>query len=724
MPNIILTPNSIAFIILDMNQSEYGRSGPDDALTFLFSDVRFLKGIGPSKAKILKEHNITTVFDLFFYIPRKYLDHSNIVPIGKVKEGDTVTVIGEVTSFGFMYGRKRRYIVNIMDRTGHLELVWFSGYKYLEKQFEEGDVLSVTGKIGFYDGYQIAHPEFEIISGKDDEPIHTQRIIPVYHETAILKRVKLHSRGLRRVVKHALDQLQHIECETLPGELRQKFSLIGLREAITQVHFPATIEMADKGYERLAFEELFYLELLLAARHNKRATQEPGIAFLPPKVLGRKLLDNLNFDLTKSQKIVLKEIYADMAKPHPMNRLLQGDVGCGKTIVAVLTILGAIESGYQAAIMVPTEVLAEQHGFALEKLLAGFGIKIAVFTGSTTGKKRGKIIEAIAAGEIDIVIGTHTLIQESVEFKKLGLIVIDEQHKFGVAQRGTLQKKGLSPDTLVMTATPIPRTLAMTLYGDLDVSIINELPPGRSPVKTSFVPMEKRPAMYEFIAGQIKAGRQAYIVYPLVEESEKVDLKSATESYARLKQDIFTDLRLALLHGRMKGAEKNKIMVDFKSGRIDIIIATTVIEVGLDVPNATIMLIEHAERFGLSQLHQLRGRIGRGQYQSYCFLLSDTQLSKDAEARINIMCRTNDGFKIAEADMAIRGPGEIMGTRQHGLPELKVAKLTDAKILSLARQSAFEIISDDETLLKPQNKLLREVLIKKYGKKIKYSKIA
>lgn len=714
----------IAFIIPNVRQDKYDDKGSNDAFSFLFSDVRFLKGIGPAKAKILGEHNISTVFDLFFYIPRKYLDYRNILPINKIKEGETVTVIGEVTSFGFMYGRKRRYIVNIMDQTGHLELVWFSGYKYLEKLFEEGDILSVTGKIGFYDGYQIAHPEFEIISGKDDEPIHTQRIIPVYHETAILKQVKLHSRGLRRIIKYALDQLQQISCETIPDELRHKFKLLGLREAISQVHFPASLEMAEKGYSRLAFEELFYLELLLAARHRKRATQEPGIAFPPPKILGRKLLDNLSFEPTGAQKKVLREIYADMAKPHPMNRLLQGDVGCGKTIVGVLTILGAIESGYQAAFMVPTEVLAEQHGFGLAKILNGLNIRIAVFTGSTLGKKRKKIIEAIAAGDIDIVIGTHTLIQEKVQFKELGLIVIDEQHKFGVAQRGILQKKGLSPDTLVMTATPIPRTLAMTLYGDLDVSIINEMPPGRSPVKTSFVPTEKRTNMYNFIYEQIKLGRQAYIVYPLVEESEKIDLKAATESYERLRSETFPDLKLALLHGRLKGAEKNQIMLAFKAGQVDIIVATTVVEVGLDVANVTIMVIEHAERFGLSQLHQLRGRIGRGKFQSYCFFLSEASLSRDAEARLSILCKTNDGFKIAEADMAIRGPGEIMGTRQHGLPELKVAKLTDAEMLSLARQSAFEIISDDEALLKPQNKLLREVLIKKYGKKIKYSKIA
>jgi len=719
-----LTVDLFAFIIWNMVDNYSISDTHAEALKFLFSDVRYLKGIGPNKAKALQEHNINNVLDLFFYIPRKYLDHSKIVPISQLKEGETVTVIGQVTSFGFMYGRKRRYIVNIQDQTGHLELVWFSGYKFLDGLFEEGDVLSVTGKVGFYDGFQITHPEFEIISGPEDEPIHTQRIIPVYPETAILKRIKLHSRGLRRVIKQALDQFRHIKCETLPKELRQEFGLLGLGEAIAQVHFPDSFESIERGTNRMAFEELFYLELLLAARHHKRATQEPGISFPPPKRLGRKLLDNLKFELTRAQKKVLKEIYADMEKPHPMNRLLQGDVGCGKTVVALLTMLGAVEAGYQAALMAPTEVLADQHGFSLAKMLDGMGINLTVFTGSVIGKNRQALLEKIADGGTDIVIGTHTLIQEKIEFAKLGLAVIDEQHKFGVAQRGQLIKKGLHPDILVMTATPIPRTLAMTAYGDLDVSIIDEMPPGRNPIKTSFVPMEKRDKMFSFIKDQVKAGRQVYIVYPLVEESEKLDLKAAKESYEKLKTEMFPDFKIALIHGRLKGADKTRIMADFKAGRIDIITATTVIEVGLDVPNANVIVIEHAERFGLSQLHQMRGRIGRGKYKSYCFLLSDDKLSQDANARLTTLCATNDGFKIAEADMTIRGPGEIMGTRQHGLPELKVATLMDAKMLSLARQSAFKIISDDEMLMKPDNRLLREVLIKKYGNKIKYSKIA
>lgn len=735
MPVIVVLSNSkasgltltvliINFNILGMGQNYAIDESYKKALKFLFSDVCYLKGVGPKKAEVLNKNKINTVFDLFFYIPRKYLDRSEITPISRVVEGATATVIGQVVSSGIVQGRTRRFIVYIQDDTGHLELVWFSGYRYLENMFSPNDILSVTGKVGFYNGYQITHPDFEVISGDDDQAIHTRRIIPIYPETSSLKMAKLHSRGLRRIIKPALDHLQHIRCETLPDNIRRKHRLLRLDKAINQAHFPDTLEAAQQGIKRLAFEELFYLELLLAVRHHKRATQEPGISFPPPKLLGRELLDNLKFELTKAQRRVLKEIYRDMEKPHPTNRLLQGDVGCGKTVVALLTMLGAVEAGYQAALMAPTEVLAEQHGYVLSRMLDGLDVKLTVFTGSTTGKKRESILRKVATGEMDIIVGTHTLIQEKIKFNKLGLAVIDEQHRFGVAQRGKLKSKGLYIDILVMTATPIPRTLAMTFYGDLDVSVIDQMPPGRKQVKTKFVPFQKRERMYGFIRDQVKSGRQVYIVYPLVKESEKIDLKAAKESYERFRREVFPDLRLALLHGRMKGVDKNRVMEDFRDGKIDIIVSTTVIEVGLDVPNANIMVIEHAERFGLSQLHQLRGRIGRGEHQAYCFLLSDKQLLKEAEARIKILCSTNDGFKIAEADLNIRGPGEIMGTRQHGLPELKVATLTDSQMLSLARQGAFEIVSDDSMLMKSSNGLLREVLLKKFAKKIKYSKIA
>ena len=695
------------------------------ALKFLFSEVKYLKGVGPVRGSILNQHKIKTVIDLLYYVPRRYLDRTNIKHIRDLETGETATVVGKVASFGVTRGRTRRFLVYIQDETSHLELVWFSGFKYLENMFAEGDVISVTGKVGFYDGPQMSHPEFEMISGiDDDEPIHTRRIIPLYPESAELKRAKLHSRGLRKIIKPALAELRSVNCETLPAGLRARFGLPGLVEAISQVHFPDSMPAADEGTRRLAFEELFYLELLLAAKHHKRTTHEPGNTIPPPIHLGRELLNKLNFQLTRAQKRVLNQIYHDMGEPHPMNRLLQGDVGSGKTVVALLAMLGAVEAGHQAALLAPTEVLVEQHGYTLEQMLDGLGIEIAVFTGSASGAKRDSLLRSISQGDAKIVIGTHTLIQEKLKFKNLAFCVIDEQHKFGVVQRGKLKGKGTAPDILVMTATPIPRTLAMTVYGDLDVSVIDEMPPGRRPVKTSFVRPEKRADMYEFIREQMKQGKQAYVVYPLVKESEKTDLRSAAESHEGLRRQVFPEFRLALLHGRMKGADKSQVMLAFKDHKIDLIVATTVIEVGLDVANANIMVIEHAERYGLSQLHQLRGRIGRGEHQSYCMLLSDQPLSKDAEARIKVICSTNDGFKIAEADMSLRGPGEIMGTRQHGLPELKIANLMDSQLLSLARQSAFEIISGDELLIKPGNRLLREVLIRKFEKKIQYSKIA
>jgi len=707
-----------------MSQNDDSITGAENVLKFLFREIRYLKGIGPNRAKMLQEHNIASVFDLFFYVPRKYLDRSEIKRIGELSEGETTTVIGRVGSSGIVRGRRRLFKMYIHDDTDTLELVWFSGFKYLEGYFSENDVLAVTGKIGYYNGFQITHPEFEVISGVDSDPVHTRRIIPIYPETAALKQIGLHSRGLRKVIKQALEELSNIDFETLPSQLRNRIGLTDLRDAIIQIHFPESANAAENGRQRLAFEELFYLELLLAARHQKRISQEPGIAFPDSGKLDKKIISSLGFKLTGAQKRVLAEIKRDMAKPHPMNRLIQGDVGSGKTIVAVLAMLNAVEAGYQAALMVPTEILAVQHGQSLSTLLKGLNIKIEILTGGMSAPARRKALQRLKDGTSMIIVGTHALIQESVVFDKLGMVVIDEQHKFGVVQREDFIKKGWNPDRLTMTATPIPRTLAMSVYGDLDISIIDEKPPGRKSVKTSFVPYEKRNDMYRFIRDNVKKGKQVFIVYPLVEESDKIDLKAAKESFEKLKTEIFPDLKLELIHGRMKNSEKNRIMLEFKNGSINIIVSTTVIEVGVDILNANIMVVENAERFGLSQLHQLRGRIGRGRDQAFCLLLSDKSLSKEAEARLKIMCASSDGFKIAEADMAIRGPGEIMGTRQHGLPELRVATLTDYEMLKLARDAAFKIVTDDPLLIKPENRLLRQVLLLKYKDKIKYSKIA
>lgn len=692
-------------------------------LDFLFSDVQYLKGVGPRKGEALKKNGIKTVFDLFYYVPRKYLDRSLITPLNEIEEGMTVTVIGTVVAFGEIFRRRRLYKVIIEADRAELELVWYSGYKYLRNAFVEGDVVCVSGTVRRYGGLNIPHPEFEIVGSKDEESLHTRRLIPIYPENSLFKEMGLHSRGLRKIIKPALDHLTENPCETIPERWRKEYGLYDLTRAIYQIHFPDNMEAADSGHQRLAFEELFYLELILAGRKNNRRTKTDGIRIGPPKRLGRKLLDGLGFKLTKSQVHVLNEIYADMAAGFQMNRVIQGDVGSGKTIVAILALLGAVENGFQAAIMAPTEILAEQHYYSVSDLLSPLAINTVLITGSIRGKSRTEIMNSISSGEASVVIGTHALIQKKIDFKNLGFVVIDEQHRFGVAQRGDLLAKGMNPDILVMSATPIPRTLAMTIYGDLDISVIDEMPPGRIPVTAKHVPEDKRGDMYDFIRDEVGKGHSAYIIYPLVEETEKSDLKAATEGYEHLKKTVFHDLNVGLLHGRLKGEEKLGIMLDFRNRKIDILVATTVVEVGLDIPQATIMLIEHAERFGLAQLHQLRGRVGRSGVKSYCFLMTGNKVTEDASKRIEALTEITDGFKISEIDLQIRGPGEILGTRQHGMPELKVADITDTRLISLARRLAFDMVAEDPHLESDENRFIKTVLKLRMGRKLRYSKI-
>ena len=693
-------------------------------MDFLFSDVQFLKGVGPRRAEVLAENGIYTIFDLFLYTPRKYVDRTQITAMKDVSEGMQVTVLGKVSAAGPVRGgRRNRFVTIIEDQTGYVELVWFQKYRYLENIFKEGDIVIASGKISYFNGISLAHPEFEIIDSIDEEPIHTGRIIPIYPENMAFRQNGLTSRGLRRIIKPALDTLAGLPCETLPESGRREYGLIDLTRAIRQVHFPDTQEMADMGRQRLSFEELFHLELILVGRQKKRHSKTDGIELQPPRKHGRELLGKLGFSLTGAQKKVLREIYGDMAAKYQMNRLLQGDVGSGKTIVAVLAMLGAVESGYQAAIMAPTEILAEQHYFSVSELLQPVGIPVKLLTGSVKGRGRKEAFADVESGECPVVIGTHALIEKKVKFAKLGFVVIDEQHRFGVMQRATLQSKGRNPDILVMTATPIPRTLAMTVYGDLDISVIDEMPPGRIPIVTRYVAEDKRSEMYQFIRKQVGEGRSAYIVYPLVEETEKSDLAAATQAFEQLKQEIFPDLRLGLLHGRMKSQQKQSTMAAFKNRDIEIMVATTVVEVGVDVPQATIMVIEHAERFGLSQLHQLRGRVGRSGIQSYCFLLTGERCSEDAQKRIDVVTSTTDGFKIAEADLELRGPGEILGTRQHGIPELRVARITDSRLVTLARRLAYDIVNDDPSLAKPENQQLKIILRKRLGGRLKFAKV-
>jgi ATP-dependent DNA helicase RecG len=690
--------------------------------TKLEDSVQYLKGIGPEKAKALNSVGIKTIEDLLYYIPRRYLDRSTILPMRNVKVGSIVTVIGRVAALRIARTRQPQFQVILKDKTGFIRLVWFYKWNWLQNLFEENDLVVASGSVAFYRGLQIVHPEFEIVSksngeGNDEELIHTGRIIPLYPSTAELKKFHLDSRGLRRVLKPLLDNLPHLVSETLPQKVISDSNLLSLPKALRNVHFPEDLQMTNLARSRLAFDELFYLELMLALR-KKRIHREEGIAFLKPRNLVRSALEILPFELTQAQKKVLREIASDMMSEHSMHRLLQGDVGSGKTIVALVAMLMAVESGYQAALMAPTEILAEQHHITIHQMLESLGVRTVLLTSSVVGTERETILQDIAKGAAKVILGTHALIQKKVDFFKLGLVVIDEQHRFGVMQRAKLKQKGISPDVLVMTATPIPRSLALTLYGDLDVSVIDSLPPGRKKIKTLLYSGNSKSEFFDFLEKELQKGHQAYIVYPLVEESEKADLKAATQSYEFLKKEIFPHRRLALLHGRIKSKERESIMQTFRDGDYDILVATTVVEVGVDVPNATIMVIEHAERFGLSQLHQLRGRIGRGEDQSYCLLVANPPLSEEAQKRLKAMSSITDGFKISEIDLKLRGPGEFFGTRQHGLPELKIADIvTDARLLYQARNWAFRVLEKDPSLTQKENLCIRSNFVRKYKRR-------
>jgi ATP-dependent DNA helicase RecG len=670
---------------------------------------------------------IETVRDALFHLPSRYEDRSAIKKIVELEYGQVQTVSGKVIKAEVAPASPRRprlklLSVVISDSSGALTAKWFN-QSYLGKIFKPSQKVIFYGQVKanyWGSGFEMLNPEFEIADDEDSEDDHlsTGRIVPVYGLTEGLTQ-----RQLRSIIHACLKSVLPAVSDSMPEDIIRRQVLPGLKESIEAVHFPpngAPMEALNSGtspaHQRLAFDELFTLQLGLAAIKN-RETAEKGIVFTPTGKLTGKLLEKLPFKLTAAQQRVIADISKDMKSPVPMNRLLQGDVGCGKTIVAFISMLSAVESGYQAALMAPTEILSEQHYLNIHVMAENLGLKINLLTGSK--KESGH--EAISSGQADIIVGTHALIQESVSFKKLGLIIIDEQHRFGVMQRAKLKKKGVNPDTLIMTATPIPRTLAMTLYGDLDYSLIDELPPNRTPVATGVIRENQKDSVYDMIAKETKAGRQVYVVYPLIEESEKISLKAAITG-AEAMQNKFPDLRVGLIHGRLPTAERESIMRDFKAGTIHILVSTTVIEVGVDVPNATLMLIVHAERFGLSQLHQLRGRVGRGAERSYCVLLNYGG-SVDARKRLDIMAKTNDGFRIAEEDLAIRGPGEFFGTKQSGLPDLKAANLLrDYKLLEIARKEAFALVSSDPTLT--GHSPLRKALEAFWGKRLELFKTA
>jgi len=666
-----------------------------NALTLGIEEV---KGVGAKRAAVLNEVGIHTLGDLFYYLPRRYLDRSRTLPMARAPIGQEVTLIGHVRQMRFVPGRKPRFVLVVEDETDDIACTFFQGGRYLQRNFKEGDELAISGKVDLFQGRrQMVHPEYEFIRTNEDELLHTGGIVPLYTSSADMKERGLRNRGFRRMMHGALEAFADQIEDGLPVAIRQRQGLGELGDSLRKVHFPTSMDEVAFARRRLAFGELFDLQLRLARLRKKRLEQAEGIAFSESQKLVPQLLASLPFELTAAQRRVGAEIYADMQSPQIMNRLVQGDVGSGKTLVGLGAILMAVENGYQAALMAPTEILAEQHYINIKTLVEPLGLTAVFLKGKQRKALRRELLTAIESGVAHIVVGTHALIQEEVHFARLGLAVVDEQHRFGVVQRGALYKKGEKPDLLVMTATPIPRTLALTLYGELEVSVIDELPPGRQPIRTALRAPDRRDAIFEFAGDQARQGRQVYVVYPLIEESEKMDLKSAVEAYEELCHGHLAEFEVALLHGRLAAEEKAEVMDAFKKNRIQVLVSTTVIEVGVDVPNATVMIIEHAERFGLAQLHQLRGRVGRGGEQSFCILVSyasaGAELSGSRE-RLEMMERTQDGFEIAEKDLQIRGPGEFFGTRQAGMPEFKVADLIeDEDLLQSAREEATRMVA-------------------------------
>ncbi len=675
----------------------------------LSQSAQFIKGVGPKKIKSLNNLNIFNVRDLLFYFPRRYEDRSNLKKINKISVGSVETVRGRVLTMGLrrLRGRKTIFQLAVGDESGVVYGTWFN-QPYMKNVFKMNDDVILHGKVDRYSKLQINSPEYEILKSDDEDTIHTGRIVPVYPLGA-----DVYQRYLRSLLKRTLDSYLDEVGEFMPAEILKENKLCGLKQALMNIHFPEDFNKMEQARKRLIFDEFFLLQLAIAIRKRDMKENVDGVEFKMSGELLDKFEKNLPFELTHDQKNVIEDIEKDMRCVKPMNRLLQGDVGSGKTIVSVWALVGCVQDRYQAALMAPTEILARQHYYNITAMLDPLGIKVVLLVSGMKKKEKEETIRQIAEHEADIIIGTHSLIQDTVKWKKLGLIIVDEQHKFGVMQRAKLQKKGRAPDVLVMSATPIPRTLAITVYGDLDVSTIRQLPPGRTPVETYWISEKKRNDFYVFLKKKIKEKNQVYVVYPVVEKSKVLDLKAAAKMYEHFKQDIFPDVNVGLIHGRMKDEEKKGVMQQFKAGKLDILVATTVIEVGIDVPNASIILIEHAERFGLSQLHQLRGRVGRGRKQAYCVLLSEAK-NEDAAKRLSAMTKTNDGFKIAEVDLLIRGPGEFFGTKQHGMPELKIANiLTDRQMLLAARRNAFALIEQNPGIIEQENNpIINEMLSK------------
>ena len=673
-------------------------------------DIKYLSGVGPQRASVLnKELNIYSLHDLLYYFPYKYVDRSRIYYIHEI-DGTMpyIQLKGEILGFETIgEGRQRRLIAHFSDGTGIVDLVWFQGIKFLVGKYKVHQEFIVFGKPSVFNGrINIAHPD---IDNASELKLSTMGLQPYYNTTEKMKRSSLNSHAIEKMMSAVVQQLREPLPETLSPAILTEHHLMPLTEALMNIHFPANPELLRKAQYRLKFEELFYVQLNILRYAKDRQRKYRGYVFeTVGEIFNTFYAKNLPFELTGAQKRVLKEIRRDVGSGKQMNRLLQGDVGSGKTLVALMSMLIALDNGYQACMMAPTEILANQHFETIRELLYGMDIRVELLTGSVKGKKREAILTGLLTGDVRILIGTHAVIEDTVNFSSLGLVVIDEQHRFGVAQRARLWSKNVQPPhILVMTATPIPRTLAMTLYGDLDVSVIDELPPGRKPIVTIHKYDAHRVSLYQSVHRQIAEGRQVYIVYPLIKESEKIDLKNLEEGYLHICEE-FPDCKVCKVHGKMKAAEKDAQMQLFVSGEAQIMVATTVIEVGVNVPNASVMIIENAERFGLSQLHQLRGCVGRGAEQSYCILVTGYKLVEETRKRLEIMVRTNDGFEIAEADLKLRGPGDLEGTQQSGIAfDLKIADIArDGQLLQYVRNVAEEVVDADPTGIRPENEIL------------------
>jgi len=695
----------------------------------LNAPLSHLKGVGPNLSKKLHRLNLHTIEDLLYFLPHRYEDRRTIKTIAQLPINETSLFKGVIRSADEVQigrGKKRVFEVLVEDDSGQILLKWFH-YRldWMKRRYQHGSQVFVVGEVKFFSSHrEVLHPEVEFYTG-NNIPVDQCRILPVYPLTEGLSQ-----KQMRKFCQQAVSLYAQQVKTDIPINLIERNHLLSLDDALLQIHCPdqeSNFNLLQSGQssarKTLVYDEFFYLQLGLALR-SKGTQLQQGTAFTVSHRYTKPLVAKLPFRLTDAQRRVLGEIKHDMMAPHPMNRLIQGDVGSGKTIVALLSCLIAIENKTQAAVVAPTEILAEQHFNQFKPWMAELGLRVELLTGSTAKVQRVKILEELETGEIHLIVGTHAVLQPNINFHRLGLAIIDEQHRFGVQQRNELRKKGDNPDVLVMTATPIPRTLSMTLYGDLSLSIIDQLPPGRTPIKTRVTSDSRRSAIIEFVKKQLDKGQQAYFVYPLVEESEKIELKAADDAIESLQKELGSHYRLGLLHGRLQSQDKEKTMQQFKQHNIDLLVATTVIEVGIDVPNASLMVVEHAERFGLAQLHQLRGRVGRGSAQSYCILIRSERCSEEGRQRLNVMEQSSDGFYIAEADLQQRGPGEFLGTKQAGLTDFRVGNiLRDAQLLELARQDAFELVKQSDFMDNATYNNLRKTLNQRWGKRLELARV-